>query len=174
MAPGRPRGLECAAVKPSPSVVLVCSLVLPAFSGAQTPSPYEETVVVTASADKVPLRNVGRSLIVLSRRDIERLPARRSPTSCGWSRASTCARAVRAVCSPTSDPWRRFGQTLVLVDGLRINDAQSGHHNGDIPVALDEVERIEILLGAGSSLHGADAFGGTIECHYPRPDRASR
>ena len=51
---------------------------------------------------------------------------------------------------------------LVLVDGVRLNDAQSGHHNGDIPVPLDAVERIEILHGPGSSLFGADAFGGTV------------
>ena len=55
-----------------------------------------------------------------------------------------------------------FGQMLVLVDGVRLNDAQSGHHNGDIPVPLDAVERIEVLYGPGSSLFGADAFGGTV------------
>ena len=38
---------------------------------------------------------------------------------------------------------------LVLVDGVRLNDAQSGHHNGDIPVPLDAVERIEVLHGPG-------------------------
>ena len=55
-----------------------------------------------------------------------------------------------------------FGQMLVLVDGVRLNDAQSGHHNGDIPVPLDAVERIEILQGPGSAIFGADAFGGTV------------
>jgi iron complex outermembrane receptor protein len=43
-----------------------------------------------------------------------------------------------------------------------MNDVQSGHHNGDIPVTLDDVERIEILHGPGSALFGADAFGGTV------------
>jgi iron complex outermembrane receptor protein len=51
---------------------------------------------------------------------------------------------------------------LVLVDGVRLNDAQSGHHNGDIPVPLDAIERIEVLHGPGSSLFGADAFLGVI------------
>jgi iron complex outermembrane receptor protein len=39
---------------------------------------------------------------------------------------------------------------------------QSGHHNGDIPVPLEAVERIEVLYGSGSSFFGADAFGGTV------------
>src|SRR5690606_24501803 len=72
------------------------------------------------------------------------------------------SRGVAGVQTDFSIRGGAFGQTLVLVDGVRINDAQSGHHNGDIPVPLDEVERIEILPGPGSSLHGADALGGTI------------
>jgi outer membrane cobalamin receptor len=158
-------------VKPIPSLLLVCSLVLPAFSGAQTPSPYEETVVVTASADKVPLRNVGRSLVVLSRRDIERLPARSvADVLRHVASVEVRARGVRGVQSDFQIRGAGFGQALVLVDGVRLNDAQSGHHNGDIPVPLDDVERIEVLLGPGSSLHGADAFGGVVNV-ITRTDR---
>jgi iron complex outermembrane receptor protein len=59
------------------------------------------------------------------------------------------------------------------VDGVRLNDTQSGHHNGDIPVPLDAVERIEMLHGPGSSLFGADAFGGTINIITRRERRAA-
>ena len=72
------------------------------------------------------------------------------------------ARGVRGVQTDFAVRGANFGQMLVLVDGVRLNDAQSGHHNGDIPVPLDAVERIEVLHGPGSSLFGADAFGGTV------------
>ncbi len=72
------------------------------------------------------------------------------------------ARGIRGVQTDFAVRGANFGQMLVLVDGVRMNDAQSGHHNGDIPVALDDVERIEILHGPGSALFGADAFGGTV------------
>jgi iron complex outermembrane receptor protein len=49
-----------------------------------------------------------------------------------------------------------------MVNGVRINDSQTGHHNADFPVLLEDVDRIEILYGPGSSLYGADALGGTI------------
>jgi iron complex outermembrane receptor protein len=55
-----------------------------------------------------------------------------------------------------------FGQTLVLLDGLRMNDAQSGHHNMDLPVPTDAIDRIEILRGAGSTLYGSDAMAGSV------------
>ena len=72
------------------------------------------------------------------------------------------ARGERGVQSDFAVRGASFGQVLVLVDGVRLNDAQSGHHNGDIPVPLDAVERIEVLYGPASSLFGADAFGGTV------------
>ena len=55
-----------------------------------------------------------------------------------------------------------FGQTLVLLNGLRMNDAQSGHHNMDLPLPTDAIERIEILRGAGSTLYGSDAMAGSV------------
>ncbi|MEO0165544.1 MAG: TonB-dependent receptor [candidate division WOR-3 bacterium] len=55
-----------------------------------------------------------------------------------------------------------FQQVLVMIDGVRVNDPQTGHHNLNIPVPLSEIERIEILKGTASSLYGSDACGGVI------------
>jgi iron complex outermembrane receptor protein len=55
-----------------------------------------------------------------------------------------------------------FGQTLVLLNGQRLNDAQTGHHDMDIPVPLDAVDRIEVLRGSGSTMYGSDAVGGVV------------
>lgn len=56
-----------------------------------------------------------------------------------------------------------FEQILVLVDGVRINNPQTGHHNSEIPVAVSDIERIEVLSGTASSLYGSEAFGGVIQ-----------
>lgn len=55
-----------------------------------------------------------------------------------------------------------FQQVLVILDGLRINDPNTGHFNSYIPIAPSEIERIEVLKGASSAIHGADAVGGVI------------
>ena len=55
-----------------------------------------------------------------------------------------------------------FGKTLVLLNGMRLDDPQSGHHNMDIPVPLDSVDRVEVMRGSGSTMYGADAVGGVI------------
>jgi len=58
-----------------------------------------------------------------------------------------------------------FSQVLVLVDGRRINDPLTAHFNNTIPVPLGEIERIEVIRGAGSTAYGADAVGGVIHIH---------
>lgn len=65
--------------------------------------------------------------------------------------------------SPTSLFLRgtNANQTLVLVDGIRINSSGGGYVNWNV---LDPamIERVEILRGAASSLYGSDAIGGVI------------
>ena len=130
-------------------------------AAAQTP--VVQDVVVTGQAEQVPLTSLARDVVVLTRNDIERLPGRSIPDVLAFvSGVDVRARGPWGVQTDFSLRGGTFDQTLVLVDGVRLNDAQSGHHNGDIPVPLDDIERIEVLLGPGSSLYGADAFGGTI------------
>ena len=54
------------------------------------------------------------------------------------------------------------GQTLVLVDGLRVGSSTSGTAPLEA-IPLEQIERIEILRGPASSLYGADALGGVIQ-----------
>ena len=55
-----------------------------------------------------------------------------------------------------------FNQTLVLLDGMRINDPLTGHFSMYIPISPFEIHQIEIIRGGGSSIHGPDAVGGVI------------
>jgi outer membrane cobalamin receptor len=122
-----------------------------------------QTVVVSASAEPVPLDSLARAVTILRRDELERLPA--------WSIADALRLAgsvqvrSRGGFGAQNDFSIRgggFGAVVVLVDGVRLNDSQSGHHNADIPVALERIERIEVLRGTGSSLYGADAVAGAI------------
>lgn len=141
--------------------MLALSLALAGSASAQ--DPVRETVVVTAAATPVTLGSVTRTLAVITREQIAQLPVhtvadilRLASSVDGRARGDHGAQTDFAI------RGANFGQMLMLVDGVRLNDAQSGHHNGDVPVPIEAIERIEILQGAGSSLFGADAFGGTI------------
>jgi iron complex outermembrane receptor protein len=64
-----------------------------------------------------------------------------------------------------------FQQVLIMIDGVRVNDPQTGHHNLNIPVPLEDIERIEILSGNASSLYGSDACGGVINIITKKSNR---
>ncbi len=55
-----------------------------------------------------------------------------------------------------------FEQSLVLVNGLRVNDPETGHLNLDIPIPLDAITRVDVLHGSGSTFYGSDAIGGAV------------
>jgi iron complex outermembrane receptor protein len=130
---------------------------------AQLPPRISHDVVVSAATQPVPLDTLARPVFVLTREQIAMLPAFSIAELLRLS-AAVEARARGGFGTQTDFAVRGggFGQVVVMVDGVRLNDSQSGHHNGDIPVAIDRIDRIEIVRGTGSSLFGADAVTGTI------------
>ncbi|MDQ6974930.1 MAG: TonB-dependent receptor [Mariprofundaceae bacterium] len=54
------------------------------------------------------------------------------------------------------------GHTLVLIDGVRVGSATVGSFDWGV-LSTADIERIEIVRGAQSSLYGADAMGGVIQ-----------
>lgn len=53
-------------------------------------------------------------------------------------------------------------QTLVLIDGVRAGSATAGSASLQY-LSVDQIERIEVLRGSRSAIHGADAMGGVIQ-----------
>lgn len=64
-----------------------------------------------------------------------------------------------------------FDQITLLVNGIPVNNPQTGHNAADFPVSLSDIERIEILEGAASRVHGSQAFGGAINIVTRRGQR---
>ncbi|HEY9187576.1 MAG TPA: TonB-dependent receptor [Ignavibacteria bacterium] len=55
-----------------------------------------------------------------------------------------------------------FDQNLIVIDGVPMFDSQTGHHLIDLPLSIENIEKIEILKGSGSRFFGANALGGVI------------
>ena len=53
-------------------------------------------------------------------------------------------------------------QTLVLIDGVRAGSATAGGAALQF-LSVDQIERVEVLRGSRSAIHGADAMGGVIQ-----------
>jgi outer membrane cobalamin receptor len=130
-------------------------------------------MVVLGSAAPVPLAESPRSVVVLPLQG-KKLAAE---TPLDFLRQdSSIFLEQRGAGGAQSDLVLRggsFEQTLVLLNGFRINDSQTSHHNLDLPVPLEAMDSIQVLEGAGSTLHGVDALSGVVDFLTAAPDHAS-
>ncbi|MCD8318902.1 MAG: TonB-dependent receptor [Paraprevotella sp.] len=55
-----------------------------------------------------------------------------------------------------------FDQITILLNGVNISNPQTGHLAADFPVAIEDIERIEILEGPAARVFGTSAFCGAI------------
>ncbi|CAN5627645.1 TonB-dependent receptor plug domain-containing protein [soil metagenome] len=108
---------------------------------------------------ELPLRT--RSVQVLDRGTLESLPARSVAEALRWATGVEVQSRSPAQ-ADLSIRGGSFEQLLVLVDGVRMSDPQTGHFDLDLTVPLDRVERIEILRGPASAQYGSDAVGGVV------------
>ena len=134
----------------------------PVLALAQQQPQQRDTVVVTGTYEPMSLEEIDRAIRVLPARsqslvlntlvDLLKL----DPS------LDLAERAPDGVQGDLSIRGAAFGQTLVLLNGMRLNDPQTGHHNLDIPVPLESADRVEVMRGSGSTLYGADAVGGVV------------
>ncbi len=128
-------------------------------------------MVVTGTFEPVPLEESDRNVSSFALKPDDRLLV---STPFALLRLDSSVdvrgRAPNGVQSDVSIRGGSFGQTLVLLNGLRFNDAQSGHHNFDLPLPPDMVDRVEVLKGSGSMFYGSDAVGGVVNVIPRTPD----
>ena len=55
-----------------------------------------------------------------------------------------------------------FDQTLLLIDGIKVEDPQTGHHTMNMTIPLEVIEKIEIIKGSASRIYGQNAFTGAV------------
>ena len=55
-----------------------------------------------------------------------------------------------------------FDQTLLLIDGIKVEDPQTGHHTMNMTIPLKVIEKIEIIKGSASRIYGQNAFTGAV------------
>jgi outer membrane cobalamin receptor len=131
-------------------------------------------VIVTTMRSPVSSLFVSRSFEVIDRSNPEMLSA----TSIGdvlqrFANVNIQSRGVFGAQTDLSIRGTLFSQNLILLNGSRLDDPQTAHHNFDLPLSLEQVERIEVLRGPSSSQYGANASGGVVNIITRIPENTS-
>ena len=120
-------------------------------------------VVVASSRIDLPLSENSRSIQIISAETI-RLSGVTNVADLLQQVAGVDIRR-RGVEGTQADLYIRggsFDQTLLLIDGIKLEDAQTGHHTLNFVLPLEVIERIEILKGPAARVFGQNAFTGAI------------
>lgn len=133
-------------------------------------------VVVTASRTEQLVKETPAAVEVITREDLDKMGAE------NLAQALQLAIGIDVsengmVGNSVAIRGAKSNQTLIMVDGMRIrteNTDQTANNYELQRVNMADVERIEIVRGATSSLYGADAMGGVINIITKTPDKASQ
>ena len=133
------------------------------FSVSQDQTTDLDEVVVLSSKLDLPFSKNFRTVNIISSEDIKNSPV--TNVSDLLQEITGIDVRRRGVGGVQGDLYIRgggFDQTLLLVDGMKMDDAQTGHHTLNMALPLYLIERVEIIKGPAARIFGQNAFNGAI------------
>jgi iron complex outermembrane recepter protein len=154
-------------------LVVLVNILLPLVASPAAAEENKQTVkaddmVVTATRTEINVDEAPASVTVLTKEDIKKtntttlVDALKHIGGAFVNTSSTGSVSMRGL--------NGENRTLVMVNGLPVNDGYSGG-SGWNTMGIDDVERIEITRGAGSALYGGNAMGGVINIVTAKPEK---
>lgn len=122
-----------------------------------------DEVMVTASRVETPINQTAKLVTVITKEQIEQSPVRSIQDLLVYAaNIDVVQRGGHGVQADISIRGGSFDQNAVLLNGVNLSNAQTGHYSFDIPINLSDIERIEIIHGPSALIYGSSAFSGGI------------
>ncbi|MCF1190519.1 TonB-dependent receptor [Mangrovimonas sp. AS39] len=122
-----------------------------------------DSVVIISSRIELPFKENSRTITVINSEMIQKSAATNVVDLLQQVAGVDIRR--RGTAGSQADLYIRggsFDQTLLLIDGIKLEDAQTGHHTMNLILPLDVIERIEIIKGPAARVFGQNAFTGAV------------
>ncbi len=143
--------------------ILYVLLFICASTYAQKDTINLKEVEITSNRISIPFEKNSRSIVLITAEQIQNSPADNIAEL--LQQVAGIDVRTRGVDGMQSDLYIRggsFDQTLVLIDGVKMDDIQTGHHSMNAILPLEVVQRIEIIKGPAARIFGQNAFTGAV------------
>jgi vitamin B12 transporter len=132
-----------------------------------------EQVVIQSNRIQTGFDETAASIIVLKESELKQLPALSVSDLLHYvAGVDIRQRGANGIQADAGIRGSTFDQVLILVNGIKISDAQTGHHSLNLPIDVDNIERIEVLKGPAARIFGQNAFAGAINIITKNPDKS--
>ena len=133
------------------------------YASAQNDSTELPEVTISNNRIESTINASGRTINVLSKKELRALSGQ-SPND--WlatvSGIDSRQRGPVGVQADIGIRGGSFDQSLVLLNGLKMNDPQTGHHMMNLPITNEAIEQIEVVKGTASRIYGINALTGSV------------
>lgn len=132
-----------------------------------------EEVIISENRIQLPYSEQSRSMSLVQADQIKVTPAISTADllhTVGGVDVRT--RGVHGIQSDIGIRGGTFEQTLILVNGIKLSDPQTGHHSMNLPISLQQIERVEVLKGPSARTFGQNAFAGAINLVTKQPKKS--
>jgi vitamin B12 transporter len=120
-------------------------------------------VMVRENRLKLPFAKQNRNIWIIDNQQIKNLPSRSVSELLSYvTGVDVRQRGPGGVQADISIDGGTFDQTLVLINGVKVSDPQTGHNMMNLPISVDDIDHIEVLRGSASRIYGTNALTGAI------------
>ena len=133
-----------------------------------------DEVSVTGTCAPLTVSQQARMVTVLSREDIQAAPVQSVNDLLKYAvGVDVRQKGPLGALTDVSIRGGNSEQVTILLNGINICDAQTGHNAFDFPVDISEIERIEILEGPAARVYGTSSLLGAINIVTQTPSQSS-
>lgn len=141
---------------------VICALFYASHGIAQMVEPIMGAEIKAGKLN-LAAQDLGSNITILSRKDIANIPVQTTAELLEYIEGVDLRqRGPNGVQADIQIQGGTFDQVLVLIDGVRLTDPQTGHHMLNLMIPPEAIERIEIIKGAAARRYGMNALSGVV------------
>lgn len=122
-----------------------------------------DDIVISENRQSYPINSYARQVEVIQKTEIVQMPVASVSDLLQYvSGVDIRRRGVNDIQTDIGIRGGTFNQVLILINGIKMIDPQTGHHNFNLSLDINDIERIEVIKGPSARIYGQNAFTGSI------------